>query len=1172
MVLGGFFGPNIQNLAKRHKYEAIASLITTGDSSIKIEAVSTLAGVGEEAFELLATGLSGIRSSADRALLVREVYIKLMNKPELLIRFILASPENVRDEMNRHIISEGVPDLATLFTLSKSEDPIIRRAALVTADSLGKEGFDIVLSGLFDRDSEVAKESAGIFERRKAVPESPREKAQYLFVREKWIELVQMGKAGRPVLLKSLKDGTPSLRRTIIKALGKSRDPTLIEILKNHLCDPDPQVIGESVSAIAEIGGPEAEETLVNCLRASYPLVRMEASWGLKRLGWEAKNDQQKVMMLLAREDWIGLSRIGTPAIPALISALREEHSAVRSGATETLRVIGKSGIAALHKASESGDGTLAAAARSALAQINRMNQDQQIQVPKPRGDDQYRKEMNASLKARESLVQTLRKKAPSMPAGRGISIHKPKDQKITKGLYEEEMKASLQARKDYLAQGIPQKPLPVLPDPDIHSDTRETLKENETIFKSLNEVLRCLYGEREIRPYVSEDIEPEIKKKSDEEVLLAESGVIAAPPLPPSPDPRKKDDGEEEAPKKKDGLASLIASLSDRDANIRASACYALRLYGEPAVDPLIRCFHDTVPFVRAAAAEALGEIADIRAQHPLIELTNDDEPDVQVAAVAALGHFPDVTIIATLILLLVHDNYRVQKAAIDALIRVGSTALPALTHALDAPSLQVRINAVTALGRMEDPVIIPILIQYLDDENEEMRQTIARSLSRFGLAAIPPLSEILRQGTRLQKMTALDTFGRMSEDEATGAIRPALGDPDQGVRLYALRMIRKREALELWRKAWVEQIGVAVPKPKGIPRLKKEDEKLYVESDGENEIKKLINGLKESNRNVQFASAMKLTVMGKPAIVELLNAIKTESPEIRALAEEVIGEMRDVAVDPLTEALYDESPVIRAVAARNLGRIGAKKTIDSLMRAIETEENEDVRAIIVESLGYIGTQEVIPTLRRALRDRDDNVRSVAARALGYINDPEAVNALISGLDDNDIRVQEAALAALKDPDGTPQAHLVRAMILGGGGGNKNISSALSTLGWTPSTKEEEVCFLIAQNRWFEIERIGSDAIEPIRATLTNGSVEVRIEAIKALSRINGKDAIDALIHALSDVDMMVRKKAEYALVEVGEAAVNPLTQLTEDGTHPQDQTMKKILMRIRSRSNKVT
>ncbi|MDO8840984.1 HEAT repeat domain-containing protein, partial [Methanocalculus sp.] len=913
--------------------------------------------------------------------------------------------------------------------------------------------------------------------------------------------------------------------------------------------------------------------TLVNCLRASYPLVRMEASWGLKRLGWEAKNDQQKVMMLLAREDWVGLSRIGTPAIPALISALREEHSAVRSGATETLRVIGKPGIAALNKASKSGDNTLAYAARSALAKINKTNQEQQIQAPQPQGDDQYRKEMNASLKARESLIQILRKKAPSVPAGKGIFFDKPKDQKITKSRYEEEMKGSLQARKDYLAQGIPQKPLPVLPDPEIYSDTHETLKENETIFESLNEVLRSLYGERKPRHYVPEDPEPEVKKKGDEEFLLAESSVIAGPPLQPSPDPRKIDpDDKVDTSKKLNGFTSLVASLSDRDANIRASACYALRLYKEPAVDPLIHSLHDTVPFVRAAGAEALGEIADLRAQHSLIELIKDEEPDVQVAAVSALGYFSDVTIITTLILLLVHENYRVQKAAIDALIRIGSTAVPALIRALDAPPLQVRMNAVTALGRIEDSAIIPIFIQHLDDENEEMRQTIARSLSRLGLAAIPPLSEILRSGMRLQKMTALDTFGSMSEDEATAAIRPALRDPDQGIRLYALRMIRKREAMELWRKAWVEQIGVAVPKPKGIPTLKKEDEKLYVIHDGDNEVKKLINGLKESNRNVQFAAAMKLTVMGKPAIVELLNAIKTESPEVRALAEEVIGEMRDVAIDPLTEALYDESPQIRAIAARNLGRIGAKKTVDSLMRAMETEENEDVRAIIVESLGYIGTPEVIPTLRRALMDRDDDVRSVAARSLGYIDDPSAINALINALDDNDLRVQEAALAALKDPDGTPQMHLVRAMTLGGGGGNKNISSALSTLGWTPSTKEEEVYFLIGQNRWFEIESIDSDTIEPIRATLNNSPVEVRIEAIKALSRIQGKDAIDLLIHALSDVDMMVRKKAEYALIEVGEGAINPLTQLIRDGAHPQDQTMNRILMRIRSRSNKET
>jgi HEAT repeat protein len=1169
VVLGGLFGPNIQYLAKKGNYKAIAALIGTGDPTLKMEAVNTLATIGEEAFEPLATALSQIHSPVDRGHFIRRIYSLLISDPELIIKFILLSPENIRDDISRRIISEGKPDISTLFALSKSNDPLIRRAAIATADCLGKEAVDIILSGLFDRDPDVAGEAASIFERRDMIPKTPQERIQYLFVRKKWAELIQMGKSGRSILVKSLKESDPKFRRTIIKALGKSRDPALLEVIQNYLGDPDPQVIADSVSAIGEIGGPEAEKILVRCLHASYPLVRMEAAWGLKRLGWKPGNDQQRVMMLLAMEDWGGLSRIGVPAIPALITALKEEHSAVRSGATETLRIIGRSGIEALRQAAGSPDIQMSQAARSALAEIRKKNTDQQIQTPESSEDDQYKKEMAASLKARENHSRSVPKGIAAISAGIITSSEKTRAQDPIKSRYEDEMNASIQARKEHLAGRMPQKPISRKPEREIPKDTRETLKENETIFESLNEVLRHLYGKRRPGQNAPTDVDPKPDKKTNEELVIAESKIMAAPPKPPSPDPHRIEDAED-IPKKLNEFTSLIGSLRDPDPIIRASACFAIRIYGERAVDPLLVSLRDTIPFVRAAATEALGEIGDLRAKIALIQLTTDDEPDVQVIAVAALGHFQDKEVIRTLISLLSDENYRVQIAAIDSLVRIGAPALPALIHALNDPTLLVRTNAAAALGKLEDRAVIPILLRYLDDPIEEMRQATARSLSRYGLAAIPPLSEVLRSGNRLQKMTTLDIFGQMSEEEATTAIRPALGDPDQGVRFYALRMIRKREAMELWRKAWVEQIGAAVPKPKGIPRLKKEDEKLYVESNGENEVKKLINGLKESNRNVQFTSAMKLTVMGKTAIVELLNAIKTEAPEIRRLAEEVIGEMRDVAVDPLTEALYDESPVIRAVAARNLGRIGAKKTINPLMRAMETEDDGEVRAIIAEALGYIGSLEVIPTLRRALMDRDDTVRSVAARALGYIDDPSAIDALISALDDNDTRVQEAALAALKDPEGTPQAHLVRAMTLGGGAGNKNISSALSSLGWTPSTKEEEVCFLIAQNRWSDLEVLGESAVAPVITTFDTGPVDIKIEAIKTLSHIKGDDAVRALIHALTDPNLMVRKKAEYALIEIGETAINPLTQLTRDGTHPQDQTMKRILTRIRSRSNK--
>jgi HEAT repeat protein len=310
-----------------------------------------------------------------------------------------------------------------------------------------------------------------------------------------------------------------------------------------------------------------------------------------------------------------------------------------------------------------------------------------------------------------------------------------------------------------------------------------------------------------------------------------------------------------------------------------------------------------------------------------------------------------------------------------------------------------------------------------------------------------------------------------------------------------------------------------------------------------------------------------MKLTVMGRPAIEELLKAVKGESPEIRALAEEVIGEMRDVAVEPLLDALYDESSVVRAIAARNLGRIGAKKGFDSLQRAFETEQDTEVRAIIVEALGYIGTGEVVPTLKRALHDRDEEVRLVAARALGYINDSSAVEALMSALDDTDTRIADAALTALKDPDGTPQEHLVNAMRDAGGFRNKSISSALTSIGWEPETKEEEVWFLISENRWFDIEKMGSSAIQPIVDTLQGGTLEERIEAIKTISHIGGAEAVTALIPLLSDEHIMVRKKAEYALVDLGELSVEPLNALIGEEKGPLDKTIQRIQKQIESR-----
>lgn len=1165
MVFNRLFGVNIQNLAERGKFDRICGLINQDDPEIKMEAVSVLAAFGGEAYKHLAVALSELISPTEQTQLVREVYFMLADDPEAIVRFILVSPENIRTILRKYIISEGKPDLFTIHSLSRRKDPDLRQAAIATADTLGKEGFDIILSGLFDRDPDVAAESASILERRDLVPDTPKERAQYLYVRKKWNELVHIGKAGTPILLRTLKDGDQPTRRAVIKALGKSKNPEMLHVLHRYLGDPDPLIVGDVVAAIAEIGGPDAETTLEKCLNARYPLIRMEASWGLQRMGWKPKNDQQRVMSLLAREDWAGLAAMGKNAIPALINALRETHSAVRAGATETLRNIGPTAIHALRQVAASSDPLLAKVARNALAEIEKKNQQLMADShAKPVDSRKYNDELTASLKARESFNKVRKQSGKPQPAVHEAAV-KPPEPDLSKKKYADELAASVKAQEEFRKK-VPQKPFQVTEKPTpVPEAAKKDLEVNDIILKGLNEALRKMYGDIGPRVPMGDEVELKPKKEAEAEVTLTESSIKAEPAPVPLPIPKKEE--EEEEPEEMDNFEKLVASLSDRDTNIRISACYALRLYRERAVPPLIRALHDPIASVKVAAIESLGEIADPEAKEFLMGCIRDDEPDVQIAAVTALGGYMDDDVIHMLVTLLGHDHYRIITAASDALVKIRYPALPALAGALNHTFMRIRTNAAATLGKMEDQDVVPILMKFLEDPSEEMRVAIAKALARIGYPALRPLAGMVVGGSRIQKLTALDTLGRMSEDEATAAIRPALGDPDQGIRIFALQMIRKRESLALWRSAWAEQLGGAVPKPKGIPKLKKDDKELYEQSGGEQDVHTLIQGLKDSNRNVQFAAAMKLTVMGRPAIEELLKAIKGESPEIRALAEEVIGEMREVAVEPLLDALYDESSVVRAIAARNLGRIGAKKGFDSLQRAFETEQDTEVRAIIVEALGYIGTGEVVPTLKRALYDRDEEVRLVAARALGYINDSSAVEALMSALDDTDTRIAEAALTALKDPDGTPQEHLVSAMRDAGGFRNKSISNALTSIGWKPETEEEEVFFLISENRWFDIEKMGVSAIQPIVDTLQSGTLEERIEAIKAISHIGGPDAVSALIPLLSDEHIMVRKKAEYALVDLGDLSLEPLNALIGEEKGPLDKTIQRIQKQIESK-----
>jgi HEAT repeat protein len=78
----------------------------------------------------------------------------------------------------------------------------------------------------------------------------------------------------------------------------------------------------------------------------------------------------------------------------------------------------------------------------------------------------------------------------------------------------------------------------------------------------------------------------------------------------------------------------------------VRTLATWALVKIGPPAVGPLVAALWDTSTNVRAAAAQALGEIGDPQATPSLIAAQDTENTEVRKAIAAALvkiGSTPD-------------------------------------------------------------------------------------------------------------------------------------------------------------------------------------------------------------------------------------------------------------------------------------------------------------------------------------------------------------------------------------------------------------------------------------------------------------------------------------------------------------------------------------------------
>jgi HEAT repeat protein len=177
---------------------------------------------------------------------------------------------------------------------------------------------------------------------------------------------------------------------------------------------------------------------------------------------------------------------------------------------------------------------------------------------------------------------------------------------------------------------------------------------------------------------------------------------------------------------------------LDDPKIEVRQAAAQALGNTGHPAALPyLMEALHDSYWWYEReyAAGDLLSAIEKMgdTAVDPLIEALQDKEGTVRKFAAALLGKLSDPRAIEPLGMALYDLHHEVGKASAESLARFGAAAFDVLVEALSHPEMWIRIHAMSALSKIKDDRVTPILLEMLNDPEREVKKQVIRFLAEL-------------------------------------------------------------------------------------------------------------------------------------------------------------------------------------------------------------------------------------------------------------------------------------------------------------------------------------------------------------------------------------------------------------------------------------------------------
>lgn len=559
--------------------------------------------------------------------------------------------------------------------------------------------------------------------------------------------------------------------------------------------------------------------------------------------------------------------------------------------------------------------------------------------------------------------------------------------------------------------------------------------------------------------------------------------------------------------------IKELISALNhEESANARNSSMEALIALGPEATDYLIDAFKTSGHDARKFIIDILGRTRDIKALPLISSALKDEDLNVRASAVEQLCNFHDTSAVNTLISILNSGDMWLAYHAAYGLSKIGDArAIDALVSIL--PQKDLRMPAVKALGKIAEAESLPLIVPFLKDESNAIREEALKAIEQF-----------LEKGT--PEGIIIENINNILHGESIGILTPYAESDRKDVKVAAtilLGLLKDKGAIASLLEMSVDPdvteqetitnalifIGNAEPDYL-IPLFHASDpyqRRIICEIAGRVVgvsafFNPLVSLLTDEDGHVRANAAIALSSLNSPETVKHIKPLLLdEYADVQEAAINALSRLKKwLNVDEIMKGLSDKNPVLRKNYAAILGFMGAETAIDALGNTLR-DSNIKVRAAVVDALGLIDTPASLKFLLLALSDESPDVRKYAAIALARIDSEEVIEPLILLLNDPNVFVRVSAAKSL---------------------GNKRDKKAVEPLIKALSDKSGFV-------RITAIEALGNfkdDRVKDIMLKLLNDSdAEIRATAIESLSIFSG--VAKKIIPLLKDREWAVRKKA---------------------------------------------